>query len=639
MKLKISVLATLFALIALSVSAQFQNPNIENFGPPTEMYLAAPYPAEGTQLIPAGIDLWSGNENNTIHYGLTPPNSSSKPVLVFVHGYGSNATVWFSGRDNMYHDVYQSGYRSVYVSLTPDKHMWTNGAMLATMLTKITQHYGVSKVSVVGWSKGGVDTDAAIVHFGGSSKVSEVFTLSSPHQGTSIAELANSWLLSLVNIIFMQDNDATRSLTRGYMGYFRSLTDNAAGNTVPYTTLGAWGNGPLARLSAPQTIIYGAGGSKASGGNDGVVPYVSSRRPGGRELFSGQRKAYGWFGIPYYPGPSETNLDHYEVTRGLVWPYIKGVFEGTLRVSGPVAQSNVGANTVVMSRSQMVTSTLGSNTFIIDANAENVLLEIPGESTTAFFIRDEKGVNVELTQLEGYVSATRTFLLAKPAAGTYTFVADAPMVALVEMVNGAEAKLFTGLSNGKTAFTADEEMAFRLEFSDLEAGIPADMQVTGILHQTSGLDMGAVDAAPIFLKFRRDGARFFAEASAAIPAGIYGLTVNVRSKSLSRTVTTSLAKLGTKSANEPAQGTSIAIADTWPNPFEGALNLRLDLGEDFTGTLNIYNIYGQLVKQETFVNANGFRELVWEAGALPAGIYIVELRNATEKVSRKVLLK
>ena len=273
-----TVLAVLCLVSTFSYSQQYQNPAIENFGPPNEVNLGAPYPGEGIDLIPGGVDLYSGDDPNTIYYGLTPPGSANRPVLVFVHGYASKASVWYSGDDNMYNDVYNDGYRAAYVSLTPNKHVWTNGAMLSTIIDRVTQHYNVSSVTVVGWSKGGVDTDAALVHFGANSKVDQVFTLSSPHNGTYLAELANSWLLSLVNIIFMQNNDATRSLTRGNMAYFRSITDNNPNNTVPYTTIGGWGNGPLARVDIPQGILHLNGGSKSSGGNDGVVPYRSSLR-------------------------------------------------------------------------------------------------------------------------------------------------------------------------------------------------------------------------------------------------------------------------------------------------------------------------------------------------------------------------
>ncbi len=630
--------ALLVLCLSNSLSAQsFQYPYVENFGAAQEYQLGGPNPSEGTQVIPVGIDLYEGNDPNSIYYGLVPPNSSSKPVVVFVHGYASNASVWYEGDDNMYRDVYDDGYRSAFVSLTPNRHMWTNGNMLSNAIDKIRNHYGVSSVVVVGWSKGGVDTDASIVHFGANAKVSEVFTLSTPHNGTSIAEAANSVLLSLVNIIFMQNNDATKSLTRGYMSYFRSITDNNPNNTVGYTTLGGWGNGPLARLDIPQTLIHAIDGPRANGGNDGVVPYVSSLRPGGRELFDGQRKEYGWFGIPYYPGPSETELDHFEVTRGSkVWPFIKGVLNGTLRMAPNQTPQDYKMDPVVRSQSQLIASVGTDKTFYVSGQEEEVKVMLLGKglppSLMAKAIGTGSDLEFELTQES---EEGRVYLASFPQPGAYQLQLDGEYIALVESHGGPTATLEPLFATGKNIFE-QEAMQFQVSAEGIN---PADLEETkvhGTIHRITDLEMNSFNEAPTVLEFIWNGEAFVATANQNLPAGIYSISVTVEGKDFVRTLVSSVAKTGNPSENQLSPG--LSITNVYPNPFAEVLTIQLESKE--AGALKIYDLQGRPV-QEFTINS-GVEEIKWDAKAngMAPGLYILEFRNAAgQQVSQRVVLQ
>ncbi|MGB0523992.1 MAG: T9SS type A sorting domain-containing protein [Flammeovirgaceae bacterium] len=648
MKMKSTLLVVALMLVATgNLFAQFDITDTEDFGPATERFLGYPNTSEGTQLLPVGIDLWEGNDNNTIHYGLVPPNSSNKPVVVFVHGYASNASVFFEGDDNMYWDVYRDGYRSAFVSLTPNNHMWTNGNMLANIIDDITDHYGVDEVIVVGWSKGGVDIDAALVHFGANDKVSQAFTLSTPHFGTGIAELANSVLLSLVNIIFMQNNDATVCLQRGYMSYFRSITNNNSNNTVGYTTIGGWGNGPLARLSIPQGYLYLAGGSKASGGNDGVVPYSSSRRPGGNELFGGLVKKHGFLGIPYYEGPNETDLDHFEVTRGgLVWPYIKANINANARLASTITANDYNPNAKITSNMQIVTHVKGTNTFQIEDGAGKVTILLGQAKTNErLTLKNKQGIAIEgniLTQERlGNGAIKSSYEFNNLPKGEYTIDAEETFAAIVMTENGVEATLNTGLTDQKLVYEQGERMNFELTLHTAQQQVINQALVTGTLHRTTDLALNRVDDEPLVIAFDQTRDGFHTALDANLPEGIYQIMVKASGNGFTKHVVTSIAitrsATGESIIEEPTQ---LSIANAYPNPSYGELTIELS-GVNKQSSLTVFNIFGQEIKQFDLSNQVGNAVLTWNTSKeqLEGGIYILQFTDGKQKVTKKVMIK
>jgi pimeloyl-ACP methyl ester carboxylesterase len=641
MKMKKTLLLLLGLLAQTALMAQsFDYPYVEQFGTPREINLGAPNTAEGTQLVPVGIDLWEGDENNTIHYGAIPPNSSSKPVLVFVHGYASNATVWFQGEDNMYADVYRDGYRSAFISLTPNRHMWTNGNMLANALARVANRYGVAKVVLVGWSKGGVDSDAAVTHFGGSSRVSQVFTLSTPHHGTAIAELANSVLLTFANIIFMQDNDATRCLQRGYMDYFRSVTDTRA--SVPFTTIGAWGNGPLNRLDLPQEYLHWNGGAKADGGNDGVVPYASSRRPRGTELFGGQRKEYYWWGGWYYTGPSQTELDHYEVTRGgLVWPYIKARLQSGARVADDATETpaDYSPNAVVESRMQVLASRRGAQRLFVEEGAGRITLIAAFPESSSLRLRGAAGQEIALQPVSeerlGGQALKQVYTLEGLAPGQYELEGPKGFAAVALFERGASARLTR--TDASRVYAPGQQVPFALDFADAQ-GLPLDAQVTGVALRSSTLEAQPAEGAQAepFAFQAVSAGRFEAQWQAPREPGVYNITVTVQARGVQRTVVTSLAVAGEPS-EQAQEGASLEIVSAYPNPVRGLLRLSVN-AQQAGAKLSVFNIYGQQVAQFE-LPGEGLQEWSWDASQAKPGLYIIQLSDGASKVTKQVVVE
>ncbi|MEY9979609.1 esterase/lipase family protein [Lysinibacillus sp. RC79] len=235
--------------------------------------------------------------------GDTPPNvDPNKPPIVFVQGKNGNATSWYGnteyhGLNDMYTKAYEAGYRTVFVQLydaagNGSYSQYDNGKLLASMLKEISQHFNGKKLNIVAHSKGGPDTQAALVLNNAHSYVGRVFTLGSPHYGSELADLAYSWWAGWLATLLGQKDDGTYSLQVGEMEHFRSLIDNHPNvSKNNYYTIAGTNTGPF--LSA-----LWMGGLYLSDPNDGLVKEVSTKLSYGTHLFT------------------DTSLDHDRIRMG-----------------------------------------------------------------------------------------------------------------------------------------------------------------------------------------------------------------------------------------------------------------------------------------------------------------------------------
>lgn len=256
---------------------------------------------------------------DNIYYGAIPPGGDDNPVIVFVHGYGGLAEDWWFQipllyNNDSYQIAYDSGYRTAFVNLnvdpeaencavvrTPAKSFVYNGFVLAQQLTAITQHYDVRQVDIVAHSKGGVDAQAAIVIMDSAPKVRNVFTLSSPHQGSLLADLLwrpeGSWM---VGLLFDRD-EATYSMQTAQMQAFRAIADaSEVDDSINYYSASGdgWRNGGLGLRITGQWLEE----QPTGGPNDGGVTVASTWLPYASVLF---RKELSHdqmaFGRNYFP--------------------------------------------------------------------------------------------------------------------------------------------------------------------------------------------------------------------------------------------------------------------------------------------------------------------------------------------------
>ncbi|SDY13934.1 triacylglycerol lipase [Thermoactinomyces sp. DSM 45892] len=247
---------------------------------PTEVYAG--------KLFPPSESFTPG----TWFLGAQPPNyDPNKPPIVFVQGKNGAANDWYTdtvyyGANDMYESAFKKGYQTVFVQLYDaarqgSKSQYDNGRLLASMLSQIYNRFG-KKVNIIAHSKGGPDTQAALVHYGAHQYVGKVVNLGSPHYGSHLADLSYSWWAGWLASLLGQKDDGTYSLQTGQMANFRSATDsnpNVSKNKY-YSVAGtSWG---------PAFSALATGGLYLSsyGSNDGLVNEWSTKLRYGVHLFT-----------------------------------------------------------------------------------------------------------------------------------------------------------------------------------------------------------------------------------------------------------------------------------------------------------------------------------------------------------------
>lgn len=281
---------------------------------------------------PAAFDCTDGRiYPNEILYGAAPTNSEDLPVLVFVHGYIDNGYGWFFQSNKMYHNSFGENYRTVFLGHSRTRGIHENAVTISGMLAQIAARYEGAELVVVAHSKGGLDTEMAMIEYGANDLVKAVISLSTPYQGVPISDIYGLPIITPIidNFPFLGhliQQEGTSNLQTAYMqGVVRPYLDNHANNAPEkFITLG--GKGKYRRPTIPDwvafdipnlvfysmpvctplpvgnidefliqaffsivggltdilpTSIYTHGGNQ---NNDGIIPYYSSLRPNGFEF-------------------------------------------------------------------------------------------------------------------------------------------------------------------------------------------------------------------------------------------------------------------------------------------------------------------------------------------------------------------
>jgi pimeloyl-ACP methyl ester carboxylesterase len=581
---------------------------------------------------------------NTIMYGGVPANAKPQ-VLVFIHGYTSSGTTWYENND-MYSKAYNAGYRTAFVTVNPDKNMWANGEMFKNMLNTITAKYGVSKVTVVCHSKGGIDTDAAAIHYGAYTKIDRVITLGTPHFGTPLADLAQSNWIYWLSYVFGQRNAATDCLQTGYMSYFRSVTDNHANRPfVNVRTIGGWGWGVL--LSLPGAYLSFNGGGSSVGGNDGVVNYPSSKRPNSTTLLSGD-------------GNPATRINHLELPKGSnMWQYVMPQINPSASIA---VQSNnelsVNYNAVSNSGSQIVSSKGGSQNFSVENGAKAINIDIHHlDGNDKFNLIAPNGAQVAY-KIENNSAAGRGDLFGKssttlsvenPISGNYTIVSENPFVAIVSAENGVSVSLSSDLNNEKWVYNAGETMNLKLNVVGNQVTNTQGATVTGVMTLTTDLMGNTVTRSKnIVLKFTESNGVYAVSVKENLPTGVYNIAINAENGNFRKTLITSIA-VTDKTAkaqlenqlnksifeSKATEKLGFGMLPNYPNPFNASTNIAFEIAQTDNYVLTIYDALGRNVKNyDLSAYEVGKHTISLESADLLSGMYIAEISNGKQKATQ-----
>ncbi len=571
--------------------------------------------------------------DSKIYYG-ADNGSTDKPVLVFVHGFIDLANAWFLPGNRMYEDAYYGGYRNAYVAMTRGGGMWENGALLAEMLEDITAHYGVNDVVIVAHSNGGKASEVAMFHHGKRNLVNRVISLGTPFKGTELANLAETWAFNWL-VDFIGLGGGTSTSTTYYMGgvarpYFDNLSNNQ-GNK--FFNFGAWGYNSGTTIAAPTMLTGGLilnvnGSGWLAGGNDGVTPYWSSKRPGGASVWT-----YGY-------GNWRSKHDHIDVAMNyIVWdpmePYFTGPL-GQLRASAVEPEHRPSRSNV-----QYLSSEAGQMEFMVEEDAQEIKVHIlHGSESDVFQIQTENGEMLVCKNKEtvaGHIGKFATNItLDYLEPGRYSIVSENRFGALVSYDNGVELVLRNDLDAKKSAYAPGENITLNLSLEN-GAGNYTDAEVTAVLSRRAfdGNALMEKDEDLKIVQLTNVGENEFAYTfEDGLVEGVYNVMVQVNDADFAKGVIGGFAVKASNETNVAATAETLNL-DFYPNPVQDVVSVSFDSDEDTE--LRIFDTYGRLVTEFSINGNDGFLQFDTNDIIPHAGNYFIQLQNGNQQVVKSLV--
>lgn len=573
-----------------------------------------------------------------ILYGATPPNLDlKKPVVVYVHGFNELGRSWFRGNE-IYDETYNNGQNCAFASMTSNGGMWVNGNLLAAMIDDITARFGVNDVVIVAHSNGGKASEVALFWESRSNKVERVITLGTPFFGTPLANVAQvpglNWIANLIGV------SGTSTSTTYYMsGYARPLLDNLSNNQPgKFINFGAWGYNTGNIFNSLPTISGGnvlntLGAGPSTGGNDGVTPYWSSTRPGGRPQW-----------VPGHGNPVSRYNHQQIVEHDIIWPWLRPRLTASLanlRLDESQIPHPAEVTRTLSSGYQLLSSEDDQLTFVVERDLRYLNLNILHRSAKDQFnlqreiapktwvsldvnFQDEKRMPLN----DGY---NTTINISDLEPGRYRLASDATFAAFVNQNKGVRLTF-----DNSHQFGFDEQPTFSAKLERAQQYDLSQATFKAVMTLKSDLQGATVEEQVWIEKAHLDaeGNVTFAP-STILPVGVYNMVLHAQHPEFQKALITGFVVRQNK-ARAARQMTTLQV-QTYPNPATD--RIFVDLDNEVPVQLRLYGIQGNVLYEQQ-VTSVGKQQLSIDLTPLSIvqGTYFVEITEGTQKQTQTIVV-
>lgn len=194
---------------------------------------------------------------------------------------------YFGVKDRLVSD----GHQVFVTSVDPFQRIEVRAGQLATQISGILASTGAPRVHLIGHSQGGLDARYLITHLGFGNRVATLTTISTPHHGSRVADVALGLLPGgavdaldfLINFLFGGDQDAegqAYELTEEYAETVFNPTTPDDPRVSYYSVAGVTRAATIHFLTediCDPLLWVGYGILSFQGPNDGLVTVASSR--------------------------------------------------------------------------------------------------------------------------------------------------------------------------------------------------------------------------------------------------------------------------------------------------------------------------------------------------------------------------
>lgn len=597
---------------------------------------------------------------NQLIYGAEPiiENDSTKPILIFVHGWFDNGFGWFFMGNSMYEKAYSNGYRTAFTNQSQTNSFEKNGQIIADMVRKVSQHYGSSKnIIIVAHSKGGLDVDYAMIKYGIDSLVKGVVALSVPYYGVPLTDWTTSFLEPVLNNIpifgaYLKDRGTRQMQTANMINRIRPMIDNSPNNhPEKYFTFGGWGyykstNLPitvpanllsLISYSQPPCIelpigkVYGEAISllfSVSGAltgisqlpnsvqipngrkyiNDGLATYTSTLRPGGLNVGGkiGDASAY---------------LNHFDFLWGnTMWKQIHPILIDIENNNFERSKLNLNAIPTVSNEflieQTLLSSQLNYKQFSVNkfGNANISLFGFKQNQTISIVDNQRNTIQKTIfSDNNGFGNLAKIQLTGLAPDKTYFIQSDNDFFGNVSE-NSVALKLITNLQN----LALKENNPLELKVENNENNI---YKIKAIIEKTleDENDFQSKDKKEINFT-SLDNKLYVTDEINNLSNGVYNLSIIAESNFGNKFFTTSFFVENNKRPNA-STNTQLKI---FPNPTNGVFQIEIPNGTTEKTSICIFNVTGQQIWEEIIFPQANKTEINPSIGN---GIYFIKVEN------------